>query len=85
MINWDWKHSNEIVISMGPKMQPHVKKTAGVTFMHERPVFDPDNVRQGACASKSYLWSKRCLEKEGRQPHARLWTATNRAAWDFRT
>jgi hypothetical protein len=63
MINWDWNHSNELVISMGPKMQPRV---GGGT----RPVLDKNNVRVGACASKSYLWSKRCL-KNGRPPATR--------------
>ena len=57
MIKWDWQHANDLEIRMAPQVQAHPTKAGTV-----KPVRDPNNVRQGACASKSYLWSKRCLQ-----------------------
>ena len=70
MIKWDWNHSNELIIGMGPRMQPHATEVGGAVQTRERPVLDPDNVRHGACASKAYLWSKRCL-RVGKPPATR--------------
>jgi hypothetical protein len=65
MVTWDWRHTNDIEIRMNPEVKAHPTK-AGVV----RPVKDDNNVRMGVCASKSYLWSKRCL-KLGHPPATR--------------
>jgi hypothetical protein len=56
MPTWDWQHTNDIEIRMNPDVKPSTKFTGLNTVVR-----NPGDVRAGVCASKSYLWSKRCL------------------------